>query len=285
MKLTVLGTAAATSVPLGFCRCQTCLAARQQGGKDIRRRSSLLINNDLLIDLGGDVVIASFTFGCDLTGVRYWLQTHAHADHFDPGHLIARTADYGAQAVQPMTLYASARSVAHMSNMLDEEQEGASLSDPALLREMALSVIPAQAGKPQKLGPYTIHAIPVAHDVSVGSVIFALTDGEHAVLYATDTPDFDDAVWAALHAASLRFDAVFLDHTIGGDSDRCPGHLNAAQVRCIAARLRAEGLLAPGGTIWATHISHEWNAPHETLSRQAAPHGYQIAYDGMTLTL
>lgn len=285
MKLTVLGTAAATSVPLAFCSCPTCLTARARGGKDIRRRSSLLVNDDLLIDLGADTVIASMEFGCDLSKVRYWLQTHAHADHFDPGHLITRTADYGAEGVLPMTLYASPRTIAHMSNMLDEEEEGADLSDPAMLRALQLAVVPAHPGRPQMLGDYTVYAIPVLHDASVGSMIFALTDGTHALLYATDTPNFDDDVWSALRDTGLRFDCVLLDHTLGGDNLRCPTHLNAAQVRQIAYELHTRELVSPNSHIYATHISHEFNATHEELSHEAAKYGYKIAYDGMILTL
>ena len=54
MRLTFLGTAAATACPLPFCRCAACTAAREAGGKDCRARSSLLVNQDLLLDLGPD---------------------------------------------------------------------------------------------------------------------------------------------------------------------------------------------------------------------------------------
>ena len=54
MQITFLGTGAATAVPLPFCSCPTCRAARVQGGKDLRTRSALLINDDLLIDCGAD---------------------------------------------------------------------------------------------------------------------------------------------------------------------------------------------------------------------------------------
>jgi phosphoribosyl 1,2-cyclic phosphodiesterase len=37
MKITFLGTSAATSCPLPFCHCATCMQARQFGGKDFRK--------------------------------------------------------------------------------------------------------------------------------------------------------------------------------------------------------------------------------------------------------
>lgn len=74
MKLTFLGTAAATSYPLAFCKCDFCNQARKSGGKDLRKRSSLLISDDLLIDLGPDIVSASFAYNFSVAEIRYWLQ-------------------------------------------------------------------------------------------------------------------------------------------------------------------------------------------------------------------
>ena len=48
MKITFLGTAAATSFPLTFCRCKNCEDARIHKGKSIRKRSSLLIDDTIL---------------------------------------------------------------------------------------------------------------------------------------------------------------------------------------------------------------------------------------------
>lgn len=285
MRLLFLGTGAATSVPLAFCSCPTCTAARAQGGKDLRRRAALLVNDDLLIDFGPDTVQASFAFGADLMRVRYWLQTHAHDDHFDSAHLITRSPDYGAQGVPPLTLYAAPRCIAHMSYMLNENEEGASLEDPAFLSRLRLTVVPAVTGAPQRLGRYTVWAVPSAHDPEAGSVIFAVSDGEAALLYATDTADFTEPVWAALHETGLRFSCAALDHTVGGDCATCPTHLNAVQVRRIVAGLRQRGLAAADCRFFATHLSHEENPPHETLRREAAPYGYDVAYDGLTLDI
>lgn len=62
MKIKVLGTAAATSMPLGFCNCDICKRARQNGGKDIRKRSSIIINDEMLIDLGPDSISACYVW-------------------------------------------------------------------------------------------------------------------------------------------------------------------------------------------------------------------------------
>ena len=81
MIVTFLGTAAANAYPEAFCRCDNCERARTLGGPSLRKRSAALINDDLLIDLGPDIMTASFMHGRPLSRVRYCLQTHAHADH------------------------------------------------------------------------------------------------------------------------------------------------------------------------------------------------------------
>ena len=59
MELLFLGTGAAQGYPAIFCRCENCEAARQRGGRSIRRRSALLVNDDLLLDFGPDVMAAA----------------------------------------------------------------------------------------------------------------------------------------------------------------------------------------------------------------------------------
>ena len=66
MKIIFLGTAAATACPLVFCNCPMCAAGWKQKGKDFRRRSSALIGENLIIDLGPDVMTAAFK---EYTGV------------------------------------------------------------------------------------------------------------------------------------------------------------------------------------------------------------------------
>ena len=71
LKIKVLGTAAATSMPLGFCNCDVCKKARQNGGKDIRKRSSIIINDEMLIDLGPDSINSCNMYGIDTGKIKY----------------------------------------------------------------------------------------------------------------------------------------------------------------------------------------------------------------------
>ena len=64
MKITFLGTAA-IGYPLAFCNCENCQQARIYRGKSIRKRSSILINENLLIDLGPDTQTSMMMYNKD----------------------------------------------------------------------------------------------------------------------------------------------------------------------------------------------------------------------------
>ena len=89
MKITMLGTGA-IGYPLAFCNCENCNLARKHKGKSIRKRASILINEDLLIDLGPDVQNSMNMYGKNMNNIKYLLQTHIHTDHYDPGIIITR---------------------------------------------------------------------------------------------------------------------------------------------------------------------------------------------------
>lgn len=64
MIITFLGTAAANAFPEAFCKCENCAKAWALRGPSLRERSAALINDDLLIDLGPDIMTASHMHAC-----------------------------------------------------------------------------------------------------------------------------------------------------------------------------------------------------------------------------
>jgi phosphoribosyl 1,2-cyclic phosphate phosphodiesterase len=59
--------------------------------------------------------------------------------------------------------------------------------------------------------------------------------------------------------------------------------MSAREFIAHLARLRDENLLRPNARVLATHIAHPGNPPHPELVKFAAPYGYEIAYDGLTV--
>ena len=69
MKITMLGTGA-IGYPLAFCNCENCRLAKIYRGKSIRKRASILINEDLIIDLGPDTQTAMAMYNKDMGKIR-----------------------------------------------------------------------------------------------------------------------------------------------------------------------------------------------------------------------
>ena len=277
MEILFLGTAAATSVPLAFCNCPACKAGRKNGGKDLRRRSSVLIDGKLLIDLGPDFMSASFAFDFDSAGIEYLLQTHSHSDHFDPGHMITRIAEYATEDLMPMTVAASRECLAHMSEKLGREEGGATLLEQSWRDRLGVDIIEMEHGKRIQLGEYEVIAVESAHDVDDGSLMYIVRRGKAAFFYACDTPLLTDRAWKLLESLDFEISAAAIDQCYGPGTPG-GGHMHADQVAACVKRLGCK-------KVYATHISHEGTPPHAELEKWTRERGYGVAWDGMKIIL
>lgn len=282
MKITFLGTAAATSYPLAFCRCNFCNQARKFGGKDFRKRSSVIINNDLLIDMGPDIMSASFMYNKSIADIRYCLQTHSHSDHFDASHFTTRIPEYMGVDTPLLNLYGSEATLRKMSEMVKNEGYVSDLFDSKEKERLNIQIFPVKSLQTFEFGSYKVTAFATGHDRSVDSLMYTITENNFTVLYGTDTDSFPEDTWQYFRDKKLKFNVVILDHTYGLDADS-GGHLNANRFIEHIKRLKSENLLAENARILATHISHEGNPTHSELSEYAARFGYEIAYDGLAV--
>jgi phosphoribosyl 1,2-cyclic phosphodiesterase len=282
MRITFLGTAAAEGYPNPFCRCANCQRARALGGPSLRKRSAALVNDDLLIDLGPDLISAAHLQDLSLAGVRYCLQTHAHADHLDASLLLCRTAEYGVADAPHLHFYASPASAQRLAWLLEPDLAPDSLLDPAVAARLNLTLHQVEPSQSFAVGPYQVTAVAANHDPTVTPLLFAITADGRTIFYGTDTGPLPEATWQALHEHQICFDVVILDHTYGLSAGAAD-HLNAQQFMAQVARMRAEGLLAPDARVLAHHLAHADNPVHPDLVTLAATHGYEVAYDGLTV--
>jgi len=280
MRLTFLGTAAAQGYPDPFCACANCERARSLGGPSIRRRAAAIVNDDLLLDFGPDLIGSSAALAIPLTNVRHVLVTHFHSDHFDPSNLLIRSRDYGVAAPPTLAVYATDYTLRRGSTTFVRDLGGYELFSPEAARDLDLEYRPIEPFEPFEAGPYRVIAFAASHDE--GAVVWSVTRDGRTILYATDTKTLPEETWSGFIDHELRFDVAVFDHTYG-DVDDIRDHLTAREVAAHATRLRSEGLLTEGGRVFGTHISHESAPPHPELSALAARLGYEIAFDGLTV--
>jgi phosphoribosyl 1,2-cyclic phosphate phosphodiesterase len=248
----------------------------------LRKRSAALVGDELLIDLGPDVMTAAQMHGRPLTSVRYCLQTHAHADHLDPSHFLSRSPGYEVVGAPRLRFYASRGTLRRAAEALERDCAPLGFLDPEMGRRLNVQAHPVEAFQTFAFGRYQVTAFPANHDPGVEPLLYAVETEERAIFYGVDTASLAEEVWGAFHRQRLKFDVVILDHTYGPAEEESD-HLDARGVSAHAERLRAEGLLAEGARVLATHIAHEGNPPHPELATYAAALGYEVAYDGLVV--
>lgn len=284
MIVTFLGTAAANAFPEAFCKCKNCEQARLLGGFSLRKRSAILVNDDLLIDLNPDIMVASQIHGCSLTNVCYCLQTHPHADHLDLSHLLSRSPEYGTVSIPILNFYASAETLQKASEIFERDLAGYSLLSPNAEKWLNLKINQIEPLQPFTFGNYRAIAFPANHAPKMGAMLYSVESNGCSIFYGADTATLFEETWQAFHQFQIKFDLVILDHTYGTNQ---PGndHLSADQVIEHVQRMKNEGLLKPNSRAFATHIAHESNPAHPELVEFAIQNGYEIAYDGLVLEI
>ena len=284
MLITFLGTAAANAFPEAFCRCPNCEQARRLGGASLRKRSAALLNDDLLIDLGPDIMTACQMHGCSLTNIQYCLQTHSHSDHLDLSHLLSRSLEYGTLGAPCLHFHASPETLHRAAQTFERDMEGYGLLSLEAEKRLNIRVHPIETLQPFSCGRYRVTAFPANHAPNTGALLYAVEGDGKSVFYGTDTANLPESTWIALHHCRMCFDAVVLDHTYG-PAKVGSDHMSAHQVIDHVARMRGEGLMKTNARAFATHIAHDGNPAHPELAEFARQHGYEVAYDGLVLTI
>jgi phosphoribosyl 1,2-cyclic phosphate phosphodiesterase len=286
MRFTFLGTAASEGFPMEGCRCANCEAARERSSALVRKRALGLVNDDLLLDFGPDVLEACTAHGVALGRVRYCLVTHADWDHLYVQNLVRRAVEYGGVGTARLHVYASGAVAEHAIGSLQADgwdftpaADGAAVS-----AGLNLAVHRVAALQTFAVGPYRVTAFPANHVPAPEPLVYAVEGEGRAIFYGVDTAELAEVVWRTCHAQGLRFDLVALDHTYGPDTTKTD-HLNPRTFAEHVARLRREGLLSDGARIFAHHVAHEPVPPRARLAASAAAHGYEVAYDGLAVEL
>ncbi len=236
MKITFLGTAAANAFPEAFCKCRNCAQARVLGGPSLRKRSAALINDDLLIDLGPDVMAASQMHGCPLDKVRYCLQTHPHADHLDLSHLLSRSPGFGVVGAPVLDFYASRETMQRAAQTFARDLADYSLQSSQAERELNIKLHEVSPLESFTIGPYSVMAFPANHAPGMGAMLYSVSTNACSVFYGTDTGTLVEEIWEAFRNQQMQFDVVILDHTYGKNQVG-NDHLSADEVVEHARRL------------------------------------------------
>lgn len=284
VKVRFLGTSAAGGFPNPHCRCDNCQAARAEGGKSLRHQSSVLINDDLLIDLGPDVSSAVMEQGIDLANVAWVLQTHPHDDHLLPLHAIARAAPWAARNAVPLQWLGSAQSLARIETQLSPKSRAKLdmvVADTPDDRRLTLTGIAPWTSF--TIGPYRVQTVAANHDPTVSPMLFAIEREGRRFFYGTDTTSLPEGTWDRLAELGWAFDVVVFDHNDGFARPVSPTHMGSEGMRHEVSLMRDCALVTDATRVLGTHLGHHSNGPHSVESARARELGYDIAWDGLVV--
>jgi len=273
VTLTILGTAAAEGWPAMWCACEACREAWRLGGRNIRRRTAYQLGERIHIDLGPDSFAQMLHFGLRYDRLEHLLFTHSHADHLCPAELHYRAPGFVAGEPPAMlTIHGNAHVVERIRGA------GFALED---CRAQVHRITPFEA---IDLGEGVV-ATPILADhagADEQAVNYVLERNGRTLLQGNDTGWWPEESWEFL--AARRLDVAIIECTYG-DHRGGAHHLGAEDVLEVRAELAKLGALASDCRVIVTHFSHNGRWLHERLEAFFAPHGIEVAYDGMTVEL
>ncbi|SDJ99115.1 MBL fold metallo-hydrolase [Sediminibacillus albus] len=269
MKIHLLGSAAAEGVPAIFCRCELCQKAKNLGGKDIRTRTSALVDDNLKIDFPPDTFMHVLREGDKISEFEHLIVTHTHHDHFYPEDIRMRTPGFARNYGDVLNIYGNEKVVERCRETLANELD-------------CFNIAPLQAFTTYEIGGKLITPLKADHKPDEHSFIYFIEKDGKTCLYGHDTGVFPTETFNWL--ANRIVDIAILDCT-NGLIDRKTIHMNIEAVKDTKAKLAEIGVIHENSKVVATHFSHNCGLLHKDLEKLLVPFGIDVAYDGMELTI
>lgn len=271
MKITVMGSAGETTVPAIFSQKYGHQRALELGDKDIRSRSALMVDSQLKIDFPADTFHQVVTQGLELQQLKYVFITRSSYPNF---------------AVEEM---------ASMLPFIQERKNGEHLRIFGNLESIekarhtfgqsaAVSFHEIQPFQVLNLGPYVIHTIKAANNGDVNPFNYIVRKGRTSVLYATDSGLYDDRNWKYLKSGSA-LDAVVLGCLHGARPAQNAHRMGFPELKKFKENCESLGIATPLTRWVMTQVSASDGFLHEEWSALVQPFGFEVAFDGMKVTL
>jgi adenosylcobinamide kinase/adenosylcobinamide-phosphate guanylyltransferase len=275
MRITILGSGAASGWPNPLCGCASCHYQRHLGA--VRAPSSAYVHGLGILDWGPTTAVRAAEFGIDLSCLEHVFITHAHPDHFDPQFLLW---EQWAARTTPLHVWGP-------SAMVRIAQDWVGQSAAVQLHQVS-------AGQVLPLDPesgWSVISLAANHDpfntdpIAADTVLYSLRDARDvSALYATDTATFtiSESCASALRAhGHLPWRFVAMEQTFGHRADHHSGHHDLVSFRTQLEYFTIVGAIDDHSSVIAIHLGHE-NDPN-TLESELCALGATAARDGMQL--
>ena len=272
MKLHYLGTAAAEGIPAVWCNCEVCKKIRKTRGKDVRTRSQVLINDDLMVDFPQDSYMHMLQNDLEFYKLKYVIFTHSHQDHFYPEEFAMRSEGYAAGIEEPVHVYGNNVCIDRLK-MTAELDEGGRV----ILHEL-------KNFEPVQIGDYLVTPLTARHDPRENCLIYSIESDGKRLLYSNDTGEYPEETWDYIEQNHLKFDLLSMDCTIGM-KDSKDYHMGYPNILKMKERFEKNSLIDEHTKIIATHYSHNFYLPYAELQEIMEKDHIIPSYDGMQVEI
>lgn len=278
MRILFLGTAAAEGFPATFCNCEYCRAAKENLSEELRTRSQMLVDSDLLIDFPADSFFHMARNRLDFSAVKYLLVTHSHSDHFYAQELINR----GYKFARDMR-----SEILHIYGNAEVEKVFLEGTRREMRPEVAENVYfhKIKAGEEFAVGGYRVLSLPAKHCAEEDALVYCVEKKGKTLLYLNDTALPEEDFYLYLTRRWIKADAVSFDCTLGDEQVSSLRHMSMYDNCRMREKLEKYGITGGFTKYYVTHFSHNCAPFRKRMDSVAAAFGLIAAHDGLEIEL
>jgi len=281
MKIKYWGTAAAEGIPGIFCACPVCNEARVRGGRFVRARSQVVLDDELLVDFGPDTYANSLKYGFDLSRLEHLLITHVHQDHYYPLEFIMRLRGYcNPMGNECLTVHGSPDIKTQAAAFWQADG-----NDPDKIFENSrLSFDTLSPYESRDICGFRVTALPASHGTE-NPYVYIFEKGGKAMLLHNDSGYLCPEAMEWLRKSGIKFDLVSYECTYGNrDANGGGNHMGIPNDLEARRRLIENGNCKDSTMSVITHFSHNGTSVgYEDMLKIAEENGFVLAYDGLEI--
>ena len=235
-----------------------------------RRCSSILINDDLLVDPGPNIFHFCETSGTPhlLNGVKNIIVTHSHWDHFNSAVTARLCVD------KDCTLWADPACMRKLIRELGEETAA------------KINFVETKRNRDYEIGGYKVTSLRGNHateDPDEDTRIYLIEEGGRILFYGCDSAWIPTVSWNVIRDKAVN--AMVLELTCGETATydwRIFEHNTPEMLDIMLTMFRKYNLFAPDVKYYVSHLARTLHTDHEGLVKYLEPRGVVPAYDGFS---
>ena len=259
MKVTFLGTGAADWDIGAFVP-----------GQFHRRFSSVLINDDLLVDPGPHIFHFCEQNGTPdlLDGVKNIIVTHSHGDHFTP-ETVAKLC-----VGKDCTVWADPACKRKLIRVLGEETAA------------KINFVETVRNRDYEIGGYKVTSLRSNHateDPDEDTRLYLIEENGRILYYGCDSAWIPTVSWNVIREKPVN--AMVLELTCGETATydwRIFEHNTPEMLEIMLTMFKKYNLFAPDVKYYVSHLARTLHTDHEGLVKYLEPMGVTPAYDGFS---